>query len=115
MLAGSTKGLDRHPSVRLPLTQDGARTEVWLTPISALMNGENNASTTSVVYLRTSCRHLDLPPRDYRRSGNQRKKLPHGAAMSLGEFQENMHVGESLPITGPGEHYTLSAAVTLMQ
>jgi hypothetical protein len=35
--------------------------------------------------------------------------------MSLGEFQENMHVGESLPITGPGEHYTLSAAVTLMQ
>ena len=32
--------------------------------------------------------------------------------MSLGEFQEDMHVGESLPITGPGNHYTRSTAVT---
>jgi hypothetical protein len=64
------------------------------------MNGENDAWTTSVVYLRTSCRYLDLPPRDCRRSGDQGKKLPHGAAMSLGEFQENMHVGESLPVAG---------------
>jgi hypothetical protein len=80
------------------------------------MNGESDAWTTSVVYLRASCRHLDLSPRDCRRSGEQRKKLPHGAAMSLGEFQENMHVGESLPVAGgAGVDAELSAAAALMQ
>ena len=34
MLAGPTKGLDRHPFVRLPLTRDGAGTRVWVTPKS---------------------------------------------------------------------------------
>jgi hypothetical protein len=32
------------------------------------------------------------------------QELPHGAAMSLGELQENMHVGASLPVTPQSIH-----------
>ena len=77
------------------------------------VNGENDAWTTSVFNLRASCTRFDLPPRDCPRSGDKRQKLPHGAAMSLGELQEDMHVCESLPVAGgAGEHYELSAAAT---
>src|SRR5271167_1085616 len=86
-----------------PLAADaGRRGDASLgdTKISPPTNGENDAWTTSVVDLRTSCTHFDLPPRDCLRSGDKGEKLPDGAAMSLGEFQEDMYMGESLPVAG---------------
>jgi hypothetical protein len=39
-------------------------------------------------------------------AASKRQELPHGAAMSLGEFQEDMRVGESLPVSPGAQRQT---------
>ena len=36
-------------------------------------------------------------------AGGKRQELPHGATMPLGKLQEDMHLGESLPISAERE------------
>jgi hypothetical protein len=59
--------------------------------------GENDA-TISASLLRNSSADLDLHSHGCRRSGGEGPELPHGAAMPLGELQEDMHVGKGLPL-----------------
>jgi hypothetical protein len=69
-----------------------------VTQISFYSEERNNACTISDSLLRASYldRYVRTPGRTG--SGENREKLPFGAAMPLGEFQENLRLGEGLQI-----------------
>jgi hypothetical protein len=79
MPARQAQGVDRHSVVGLPLK-------------------EENHATISVCWLRDAGLCHGRP--FHRRLGARRKgkELPHGAAVPLAEFQENLRLGESLPL-----------------
>ena len=66
--------------------------------------GENHACTISAFQLRHSGADFNLQAHARRRSGCERQELPHGTAMPLGEFQEDMRVGEGLPLALSQRH-----------
>ena len=64
---------------------------------------ENGASYEEMLSdsCHRSCRlDRDHEPARRRGSGNERQGLPDGAAMPLEGFQENLRLGESLPVAG---------------
>lgn len=62
--------------------------------------GKDDA-TISAFQLRNSGADLNLQFHQFHErlgGGVERQELPHGTAMPLGEFQENMRLGEGLPL-----------------
>jgi hypothetical protein len=59
--------------------------------------GDDDAWTVLGSFRRTSCPDVGLLARRHG-SGHQRQELPDGAAMPLAGFQENLRLGESLPM-----------------
>jgi hypothetical protein len=55
-------------------------------------------ATISGFWLRNSGAGLNLQFDGRLGARVEGQELPHGAAMPLGELQENLHVGEGLPI-----------------
>jgi hypothetical protein len=74
------------------------------------LEGENNEAD-SAFWLRNSGAHRN--PRTYQCLGSRRKRqeLPPGATMPLGKLQEDMHVGESLPINAERERKAATTPV----
>jgi copper(I)-binding protein len=60
-------------------------------------HGDNDA-TISAPQLRDSDTSLSLQLNERLVRNRERQKLPHGAAMPLGELQESMHVREGMPL-----------------
>ena len=96
MSAGSEEGLNRRPPVGLSVIISA----MWLLKVpDDFPEGENNEADFAFK-LRDFCADLDLQPSSGLGSKRKWQKLSYGAAMPLGELQEDMHVGEGLPI-GP--------------
>jgi hypothetical protein len=71
---------------------------MWLLKVpDDFPEGENNEADFAFK-LRDFCADLDLQPSSSLGSKRKWQKLSFGAAMPLGELQEDMHVGEGLPI-----------------
>jgi hypothetical protein len=60
--------------------------------------GESNAWSSSVSWQRNPCAAYNFQFHKRLGPSNERQELPHGTAMPLGELQENMRVGEGLPL-----------------
>lgn len=104
MSAGSEEGLNRRPLVGLSVNISAMS---LLKVLDSFPEGENNEADF-VFELRTFCADLDLRLSSGLGSKRKWQKLSYGAAMPLGELQEDMHMGEGLPI---GPERELSRAV----
>jgi hypothetical protein len=62
------------------------------------VNGDSDAIGSDFLLCRSGVDLHRYYRNGVRTAADQRQELPHGAAMSLGEFQEDMRVGESLPL-----------------
>jgi hypothetical protein len=98
-----TQSLDRYSVVGLPLMR-------LVTQISFYSEEKNNARTVSDSFLWASYFDLCVNAPGRPGSGQNWEKLPFGAAMPLGEFQENLRLGEGLPIAQNGKQRACLAA-----